>query len=180
MSDEQTLLSADAEPFVPTGTPDPLPEGEVFEASPDTWYNLRVHYKDDKGNPLTGLMYPLASNPATSFYEYMVLGSSPMGLPPVKLRLKPRPDGWAIWEIDWEGGIQYLSLKLTGWAYRASNKGYAIGWQIVDNKLYNEYWSKNWKGFPAGWAHRSTLVPDAYYVGVSLPQVFICELIPAS
>jgi hypothetical protein len=55
--------------------PDPLPEGEVFQASADTWYNLQVHYTDDKGNPLTSLMYPLGPNPSTSFYEYMVLGT---------------------------------------------------------------------------------------------------------
>jgi hypothetical protein len=97
--------------------------------------------------------------------------NSPDGLDPAKFQLHPRNDGsgWAEWEIN-DGNR--LSVKATGWLYRSSE--YPLGWQVIDNKLYTDYWPG-----PAGYAYRSTLVTPAYYMGMDLP-VFTCELVPTS
>jgi hypothetical protein len=169
MSNDKLTPSLHEPHFVPSGPPQPLMAGEAFVAAPDTWYNLLVTYKDRRGNKTEGLMYPLGSNPSTSFYEYMVLGSSPDGLPPMKVKLHP-PDanGWSTWEMH-DGN--YLSLKATGWLYRSSH--YPIGFRIVDGRLYNAYW-----GGPAGSTWRDAFVPSACYTGQGLDE-FTCKLIPA-
>ncbi len=171
MSDQQRSPSADDKAFEPSGAPNALPAGEAFKAEAGTWYNLRVHYQDRQGNPTTGLMYPLAPNPATSFYEYMCLGFSPMGLPPAKFKVETMGGSpvWDKWTLD-DGNV--VSLKATGWVYRSS--AYPIGWKIVGNRLYNSYWHG-----PVGFAWRSTLVPDACYMGMDLTD-FTCELVPAT
>jgi hypothetical protein len=159
------------DPFVPKGSPNELPSGEVFKADPDTWYNLVVHYTDQNGQPADGYLGPVGYNAATSYWDYMQVSGDAS-----KFKLHPRADGWADWEID-DGN--YLSLKLTGWAYRASDSDYRIGWQIVDGKLYNAYWSSDWNSYPAGCEYNTFLVSTAYYVGVKLENAFTCELVPA-
>ncbi|MEJ7740310.1 MAG: hypothetical protein WKF97_23050 [Chitinophagaceae bacterium] len=138
----------------------------------NTWYNLRVTYKDEDGKTLTRFMGPIADKASTSFWDYMQIGGAQS-----KFKLHPTKDGWAYWEID-DGN--WLSLKSTGWAYRSleSNR---IEWKIVDGKLYNSYWSSDWQRHPLGTERRRILVPDAYYVGVDLSNnnVFTCELVLA-
>ena len=169
MSDQEKTPSADDKPFEPSGEPNPLPAGEVFKADADTWYNLNVHYKNRSGNIITGLMYPLASNPATSFYEYQVLGDSTDGAGPSKFKLEPvQGSDWDVWRLD-NGNI--MSLKATGWVYRSS--AYPIGWKIVNGQLFNSYW-----GGPVGSVWRQAWVPDCIYMGMGL-DVITCELVAA-
>ena len=169
MSDQKPLVADDG-PFVPSGEPNSLPAGAVFKANTDTWYNLNVHYNNRSGNPITGLMYPLASNPATSFWDYMVLGTSTDGAGPAKFRVEMMGgnDGWEQWTLD-SGNV--LSLKATGWVYRSS--AYPIGWKIVNNQLFNSNW-----GGAVGSEWRQAFVPDCIYMGNDLPS-FTCELVPA-
>lgn len=168
MSDQEKPLSADDGPFVPTGEPKPFPAGEVFKAEADTWYNLLVHYKDwDSGNPISGLMYPMAPNAWHPYWDYMTLGSSQGGSPPAKFKL------WGTrapyqWVLD-DGN--FLSVKATGWVYKSS--AYPLFWEIVDNSLYNSYWDG-----PVGYSFRSGLEPNAYYMGMVMPS-FTCELVRA-
>lgn len=175
MSDRQSATanpgdgpSLNDQPFVSSGPPRELPAGKAFKADPDTWYHLKVHFKDRHGKFVDSFLYPLGQNPSTSFWDYMAF-NSPDGLQPAKFKLHQRPDGWADWEMD-DGN--YLSIKATGWFYRASH--YRTGCLVVDGMLYNNYWSG-----PAGYAYRDVLVPAAYYVGMDLP-VFTCELVPVS
>src|SRR3954447_8231190 len=173
MSDQERALSADDQPFVPTDEPRPLPAGEAFNADPNTWYHLRVHYKDDNGNPAVGLMYPLGTNPSRSFWDYQVLGSGDGSSGPTKIKVHPPdPTGWSRWELD-DGN--WLSIKATGWIYRSS--AYPIGWQIMkdaegNSRLYNNYWAGE-----AGYDWRGGAVPDACYMGMKL-SLFTCELVP--
>jgi hypothetical protein len=164
MSDPLRPLSADDKPFESSGESKPFPTGKIFEADLDTWYNLKAHYTDYNGNPTSGLMYPLAPNPSTTYWDYMTLGFSPMDLPPAKIKLKYEH----FWELD-DGN--YLSIKATGWVYRSS--AYPIPWKIIDNYLYNGYWEGK-----AGYSYRSGLEPNAYYIGMGLTP-FTCELVPA-
>lgn len=171
MSEQQPPLTPDDQPFVPTGEPNPLPAGAAFEADPNIWYHLQVHYKDKKGNPVVGLMYPQGKNPSTSFWDYQVLGGSADGLPPTKIKVHP-PDqnGWSHWELN-DGN--WLSIKATGWIYRSS--AYPIGWKLIENNLYNTYWAGE-----AGSQWRDSFgETSGYYMGMDLP-VFTCELIPAT
>jgi len=167
MPTDNQLPSIDDVGVVPSAEPLPLVLGEVFKADPNLWYNLRVTYtlRGDDNKKATGFLTPLAQNAATSFYEYMVLDS---GWPATKFKiLKPDPIGWSIWEL--ENG-EFLSLKATGWLYRSS--AYPLGFQIVDNRLYNNY-----RGGTAGSAWKNGLVPSQYYTGVGCDE-FICELVP--
>jgi len=175
MSDQERPLSADDEPFVPTGEPRPLPAGEAFKADPNTWYHLKVHYKDDKGNPVVGLMYPLNNSFPPSFWDYQVLsGLIPAVVKPSKVKVHP-PDstGWSKWELD-DGN--WLSIKATGWIYRSS--AYPIGWQIMkdaggNSRLCNNYWAGE-----AGYDWKGGTAPDACYMGMKRSP-FTCELVPA-
>jgi hypothetical protein len=160
--------SSNDQPFVPSGMPNKLPAGAVFKPAANTWYNLRVTYTDTSRNTVNGYLYPLGANPSTMFWDYMAFISLD-GLPPAKFMLHELEDGWAEWELD---NGDYLSVKATGYVYRAS--AYRIGWQVIDSKLYNNYWPG-----PAGYKwDSSTFVPGDYYVGMELP-VFTCELVPA-
>lgn len=165
MANPQKPLSADDRPFAATGKPNPLPEGKVFKADPNTWYNLKVQFTDETGSPAVGYFAKIGDNPSTSFWDYICLGAGAG----CKFKVhQPDAIGWSNWEID-DGN--WLSVKATGWVYRSS--AYAIGWQIVGNNLYNSYWS----GI-VGYEHRRILVSEAYYVGMDLPP-FTCELVPA-
>ena len=160
--------SPNDQPFVASGSPNPLPSGTVVKSDPNTWYNLKATYTNTSGNTVVGYARSIGSNPSTSFWDYMELAdTTPAGA--AKFKLHPRNDGWAEWEIN-DGNR--LSVKATGWVYRSS--AYHTGWQVVDGKLYNDYWAG-----PVGYAHRRILVSDAYYMGMDLP-VFTCELVPTS
>jgi hypothetical protein len=168
MSDQQKPLSADDEPFVPSGEPKPFPAGKIFKAEADTWYNLMAHYKDwDSGNPISGLMYPVSTNAATTYWDYQCLGYSPMGAPPTKIKMWGASAPYQ-WVLD-DGN--FLSMKRSGWVYRSS--AYPLLWQIVDGYLHNNYWDGQ-----VGYAFRSGLEPNAYYMGMGQTP-FTCELVPA-
>ena len=171
MSEPQASPAAPSpndQPFVASGSPNPLPSGTVFKSDPNTWYNLKVTYTNDSGNTVVGYARSIGSNPSTSFWDYMELAdTTPAGA--AKFKLHPRNDGWAEWEIN-DGNR--LSVKRTGWVYRSS--AYHTGWAVVDGKLYNDYWDG-----PVGYEHHRVLVSDAYYMGMEKP-VFTCELVPTS
>lgn len=164
MTDQQRPLSADDKPFEPSGEPIQDPAGTLFKADAGTWYNLRVHYKDYDGNQTTGLMYPLAGNPSTTYWDYLTIGFSPMNMPACKIQVQQG----VYWLLD-DGN--YLSLKATGWFYRSS--AYPLPCVLIDGYLYNRYWDGK-----AGYSYRSGLEPNAYYMGMGLPP-FTCELVPA-
>ena len=144
----------------------------VLGATPETWYNLKVTYKDENGKLTPGLLGPVGTNASTSFWDYMRVDGAAS-----KFKLHPTKDGWAYWEIN-DGN--WLSLKATGWAYR-SLEANRVEWKIVDGKLYNNYWSADWQKYPLGAERQRILVSDAYYAGVGLSsdKVFTCELVPA-
>lgn len=176
MADEERPLSADDLPFVPTGEPRSLPAGEAFKADPNIWYHLKVHYTDNKGNPVVGLMYPLSHSWPTAFWQYQVLRDlNPVVIKPSKIKVHaPDSTGWSKWELD-DG--KWLSITKSGWIWR-SGEGDAKGWQIMkdakgNSRLYNNYW-----GGEAGFDWRGGAVPDACYMGMELVPL-TCELVPA-
>lgn len=138
----------------------------------ETWYNVKVSYKDESGNSKTGYLGPIGSNASTSFWDYVRVDGGQS-----KFKLHPTQDGWAYWEIN-DGN--WLSLKATGWVYR-SLEANRVEWKIVDGKLYNNYWSADWQKYPLGAERQRILVPDAYYaaVGLSANKTFTCELVAA-
>lgn len=167
MSDQQKPLSAGGGPFVPSGEPRPFPAGKVFKVEADTWYNLQATYKDNDGNTVTELMYPVSTNAATTYWDYQTLGFSPMGAPPTKFKMwgDSAPYQWLLDNGD------FLSIKDSGWIYRSS--AYPLKWQIVDGYLYNNYWQGQ-----AGYEYEDGMEAGAYYMGMGLTP-FTCELVPA-
>lgn len=157
--------------FVPQGEPQPLPAGTLATAAPDTWHYLRAHYLSESGQDLVGYFCPVGANPSTSFWDYIVMRPSVQGACEFKLE-DTDGRGWSNWLIRADGN--HLSLKATGWYYRAS--AYTTRFAIINGELHNDYWNG-----PAGAVYRSVLVSAGYYVGQDLGDratLTGCELVP--
>ena len=170
MSDPQRSPSENDQPFVPDGPPLALPAGVAAEIDLDTWYYLRASYRTESGKDVTGYLSPLGPNATQSFWDYIVMREDVAAA--CQFQLQDVDGGWAKWLIKDDGN--HLSLKATGWYYRAS--AYATRFAVVNGLLYNDYWQG-----PAGAVYRSLLVSSGYYVGQDLGDEATlrnCELVP--
>ncbi len=152
--------------------------GGGLGSTPDTWYRLKVTYRNENNARMPGYMGPVAENfDGRLFWDYMKIDNDHGWAS--KFRLHPTTDGWAYWEID-DG--YWLSLRATGWAYR-SYEGNRVEWKIVDGKLYTKYWKSDWQNYPLGCELRGFLgEEEVYFVGVDLGDANVltnCELVPA-
>lgn len=166
--------TVDDQPFVPSGSPNPLPAGKAFQSDPQKWYYLEAHYTNDNGDPVEGYASAVGQNAAESFWDYVIFnsGGSPGGSALEFQLEEPDDQGWSRWNIRdnaFNSGYR-LSCKATGWLYRAS--AYDVKFRIVDHKLYCNY---RWDG-PVGSRYQSFLVSSGQYLGMDLPE-FTCELV---
>jgi hypothetical protein len=163
--------SEDDQPLVTTGKPLDLPTGITVDLDTTKWYYLKASYVDDYGKLVSGFAYPVGTNAADSFWDYVVFNKGGAGTAALKFKLEtPDKDGWQQWTIhdDARNEGYHLSCKATGWLYRAT--GYDVKFRIVDRHLYCSYW-----GGPVGSTFRSFLVSSGQYLGMGLPA-FTCEL----
>jgi hypothetical protein len=175
MSISRTGPSADDKPLLPIDNTEVnlLPDGTPLITDPNSWYRLKATYIDKNGKPATGYAYPLAANASTSFWDYMVLGSSSGTCPPLEFKLdSPDDSGYQRWNIrdnDCNDGY-HLDCKATGWLYRAS--AYDTKFRIVDKKLYMNY---RWKTAVGSEWRDGFGETKGQYVGADLPEI-TCEL----
>ena len=137
------------------------PTGGGLGGTQDTWYRLKVTYKDENNVAHTAYLGAAGGSYGETDWDNMVMGGYDR-----KFKLYPAGDGYDYWEIS-DG--YWLSMRLSGWAYR-SFYGQRIGWKIVDGKLYNSYWyPENWQDHPMGADWREgVFTSKGYYMGVDL------------
>ncbi len=131
----------------------------------------RAHYLSESGQDLVGYFCPLGPNATQSCWDYIVMRPDVAGACQFKLE-DTDGRGWSNWLIKVDGN--HLSLKATGWYYRAS--AYTTRFAIIGGELHNDYWQG-----PAGSVYRSILVSSGYYVGQDLGDratLTNCELVP--
>lgn len=168
----------DDQPFVPSGSPNPLPAGQALESDPAKWYYLKANYTDRNGKPAEGYASAVGQNAATSYWDYVVFNpgpSSPSGST-LQFQLEaPDDQGWSRWNIRdnaFNDGYR-LSCKATGWLYRAS--AYDVKFRVVDHKMYCNY---RWDG-PVGSEYNEVWVSAGQYLGMNVPE-FTCDLVEAT
>ena len=126
-----------------------LPSGAIAQIQDGNLYTIKVHYTEN-GKVHEGYLRPWGANAATMFWDNVALDSS-YGGGPIKFRPQSIP-GSDYKKLQCDDGY-WLSLR-NGWAYR-SFEGNALGWQIVEGKILNDYWGgplcEDLKGpFPEG------------------------------
>jgi hypothetical protein len=144
------------------------PAAAQFKPDPNKWYRLKAKYLRDDGKVVEGCLYPVGSNAAEAFWDYIAMGDPRGGC---ELRFK-QMEGQMWYTAEVKADEYKLCLKLTGWMYRASyyTAGFLIG---DDGKLYVDSWSG-----PLGCANSYKLMPNTYFVGAALPNILSsCELI---
>lgn len=171
MADTQVKPSADDKSIALSGKKAlAVPAGKVIETDPNSWYYLKVNYKDRKGNQTTGYAFTQAYQ-TIAFGDYITLYGGPTN-GTTQFSPQPADDGWQYWKIKdnkYYSGT-HLDCKATGFLYQGS--GYNTWFKIVDGKLYCSYWSG-----AAGNDYYSFMVPSEEYLGMGFANVFTCELV---
>ncbi|HTD05303.1 hypothetical protein [Undibacterium sp.] len=129
-------------------TPIPLPGGTAAQIEEGKLYQIKVHYTEN-GKVFEGYLRPWGANAATMYWDCVTLDSAYGGYP---IKFRPKSTGRGSWYLECDDGY-WLSLR-NGWTYRSFEVN-AIGWQILDGKIYNDFWGgplcEDLKGpFPEG------------------------------
>lgn len=157
--------SSDDQPFVPEGQP--LPERKGSQVLPENkWYNLKLVYIDDDGNPQSGVAFFVGDKPSWSFWDY--ISATPSNGD--KAKFKNVSTNGNRMQLELQDG-NYLSCRAAPrlWLYR-STANYSVRWEIVDGQLFTDYHDG-----PVGTTHEWVLVPDAYYMRVGGTPLKSCE-----
>lgn len=172
--DESTVPSGpstDDQPFVPDGNPLPARPNAVVIPD-DRWYNLKLDYYDTKGNLQSGAAYYVGTGSGWMYWAYI---STTYSNGPMAKFKKVKTEGNRM-KLETSDGY-YLSCRAAPrlWLYR-SYSNYAVGWEIVDGKLFTDYHDG-----PVGAVYyQYGAVPEAYYMRVDQnPAVINCEWVLA-
>lgn len=163
--------TADDQPFTPDGNKLPA-RANAAVIPDDRWYNLKFDYHDRHGNHTSGYAYDIGTNPSTSFWDY--ISATPISGPMSKFK-KVGTEGNRMYLQMADGN--YLSCRAAPrlWLYRTNAWAYAVGWEIVDGKLYTDYHAG-----AVGAEYHTALVPTTYYLQVEGDHpMFNCEWVLA-